>query len=158
MTSFGSPLCSLTRRLAGVLHHDSGAAAVSFILAFPIYLTIVAIVVQTALMVNAKVMVTQAAEAAARAAVTSLPDGHPENVARAALMTIAPLCPPATSSSSDGTSIYNALQKVGANVAESFPARYTYAADATKVSWSPEADFVHWLVSQLRSRSSTSFS
>ena len=92
------------------IHDDSGAAAVSFILAFPIFLTIVGIVVQTALMVNAKMMVTQAADAAARAAVASLPDEHPENIVKAAYMSLAPLSPPAASTSSDASAVYDALK------------------------------------------------
>src|SRR5215212_9878765 len=79
-----------------ILHSDTGSAAVSFILAFPIFLTIVGIVVQMALMVNAKIMVTHAADAAARAAATSLPDGHPENVQKAAWQALAPISPKST--------------------------------------------------------------
>jgi Flp pilus assembly protein TadG len=115
---------------------------VSFVLAFPIFLTIVAIIVQMALMVNAKVVVTHAADSAARAAATSLPDGKPENVERAAWMALAPLSPQAQSPvAAEAAADYDALRRMGVDVPESFPARYTYATEATAVSWSPDVDF-----------------
>src|SRR5215208_3151052 len=99
------------------LHDDRGAAAVSFILAFPIFLTIVSILVQMALMVNAKLTVQHAADAAARAAATSLPDGHPENVSRAAWMALAPLSPKATTTPASAASAdYDALKSLGVDV------------------------------------------
>ena len=95
-------------------------------------------------MVNAKVVVSHAADVAARAAVTSLPDGHPENITKAALMALTPLSPKADSPTSDGQDVYSALQGLGTSVADSFPARYAFAQDATKVTWSPsDADFAH---------------
>jgi Flp pilus assembly protein TadG len=121
------------------LHDDRGAATTSFILAFPIFLTIVGIVVQMALMVNAKVVVNHAADVAARAAVTSLPDGHPENISQAAWVALAPLSPKAAASTSQSQTVYSALQQVGANVADSFPARYSFAQEATQVTWSPDS-------------------
>ena len=115
----------------------------SFILALPIFLTIVSVVVQLALMVNAKIMVAHAADAAARAAATSLPDGHPENIAHAARLALVPVCPQATTSTApEADADAAALRTLGVNVADSFPARYTYAMDATKVSWTPaDLDF-----------------
>jgi len=122
-----------------LLHSDGASAAVSFILAFPIFLTIVAIVVQMALMVNAKIMVTHAADAAARAAATSLPDGHPENVQKAAWQALAPISPKSTgAAASEGSDVYNALKAVGAKPSETFAARYTYAMGATDVTWTPQ--------------------
>jgi Flp pilus assembly protein TadG len=130
------------------LHDDRGAATTSFILAFPIFLTIVGIIVQMALMVNAKIIVNHAADAAARAAVTSLPDGHPENITTAALIALAPLSPKADTNSSDAQGVYDALQNIGANVADSFPARYSYAEQATQVSWTPDSQDLSQSVAQ----------
>lgn len=118
-----------------------GAAAVSFILAFPIFLVIVAILVQYALIANARVMVDHAAQMAARAAVTSLPEEHPENVESAAYMVLSALSPVATSTSPEATTMYDSLKGSGVDVPEKFAGRYSYAMDATSVSWSPEADF-----------------
>lgn len=141
-------IAGLVPRAIASLHRDDGAAAaVSFVIAFPIFLTIVGVLVQISLMVNAKIMVTAAADAAARAAVTSLPDEKPENIGRAAWIALAPLSPEAASTTaSEASADYDALKTAGVDVPETFPARYTYAKEAAAVSWSPEApaaDFVH---------------
>lgn len=142
--SIVATLRGAARRALVPLHDDTGAAAaVSFILVLPIFLTVVAILVQTALMVNAKIVVTHAADAAARAAVTSLPDGKPENVTRAAWMALVPISPVATDGdASEATADYDALQAAGVEVPESFPSRYTYAMEAATVSWAPESSEV----------------
>jgi Flp pilus assembly protein TadG len=121
---------------------DEGSAAVSFILTFPIFMTIVAVIVQLSLMVNARIMVAAAADAAARAAMTSLPDEHPENVTAAAVLALTPLSPEATEASTDGSAYAAAMNKVGVTVPETFAARYAFAAAATDVSWTPQPDFV----------------
>jgi len=139
---------TIRHRIRRFLRDDRGAATTSFILAFPIFLTIVGIVVQMALMVNAKVMVNHAADAAARAAVTSLPDGHPENISQAAWIALAPLSPQATSTTSQAQIAYSALQAVGANVADSFPARYSFAQQATQVTWTPDSQDLSQSVGQ----------
>ncbi len=128
------------------LHNDRGGVAVSFILAFPIFLVIVAVLVQFALIANAKVAIDHAAQMAARAAVTSLPDDHPENVTAAACMALAPLSPVAPSPIAQATTLQQALIGMGVDTPDTFAGRYTYALDATNVSWSPDIDF-------LRSRS-----
>src|SRR5207237_1241107 len=88
------PMTSFVLRILRVLHRrDDGSAAVSFIMAFPIFLWIIAILVQMVLLVNAKIMVSYAADCAARSAVTSLPDEHPENIKQAACAALAPLSP-----------------------------------------------------------------
>jgi Flp pilus assembly protein TadG len=133
---------SKLRRFQALLHNDEGGAAVSFILALPIFLWIIAIFVQFALMMNAKISIDNAAAVAARAAVTSLPEGKPENVTTAACMALAPLSPQATGqSASDAQALFDALQATGVPIPETFPARYTYAMEATKVSWDPDIDF-----------------
>jgi Flp pilus assembly protein TadG len=135
---------SFFRRTLDRFSSDSGAAAVSFILCFPIFLTIVAIIVQMALMVNAKLMVANAADSAARAAATSLPDGHPENVGHAAWLTLAPLSPQAaTGIASEAAADADALKQMGVEVPPTFASRATYAKEATTVTWSPERDFAH---------------
>jgi len=125
------------RRLAG----DDGAAAVSFILTFPIFMLIVAIIVQLALMVTAKIAVSHAADTAARAAMTSLPDERPDNVARAAWLSLAPISPEAEAATPEGAEVAEALRQVGTSVPDSFAARYAYAMAATEVSWTPERSF-----------------
>ena len=130
------------RRFARTLHSDQGSAAVPFILALPIFLWIVAILVQYTLIVNAKLLIDHAAQSAARAAVTSLPEGHPENVRAAAYLSLATLSPVATVPvQSQADAVYQALQTSGIPVADSFPARYTYAMDAAQVDWNPQIDF-----------------
>jgi Flp pilus assembly protein TadG len=131
-------MTSLTR-LRKTLRSDDGAAAVSFILAFPIFLTIVAIIVQLALMVNAKLMVVNAADTAARSAATSLPDEHPENIHHAAWLALAPVSPRAEGPvASEAAAAADALRRVGVEVPDTFAARATYAKDATTVSWDPD--------------------
>ena len=129
------------------LHCDRGSAAVPFILSLPIFLLILAILVQYALIVNAKIMIDHSAQSAARAAVTSLPENQSDNIKSAACLTLTPLSPVALSGVEDqATSIYNALLTSGVPVADTFPARYTYAMDATTVDYtSPDdpVDYVH---------------
>ena len=135
------------QRIAARIRHafigDDGSASISFIATFPIFMTIVAVIVQLALMVNARITVAAAADAAARAAMTSLPDEHPENITHAALIALAPLSPEATGDAgSDGTTYANAMKKLGVAVPDTFAARYTFAAAATDVSWTPQRTFV----------------
>jgi len=115
---------------------------VPFIIAFPIFLWIIAVLVQWALIVNAKVMVDFAAQAAARAAVTSLPEGKPDNVNAAACMALEPLSPVASdATTAQADSTYQALTTLGVKAPVSFSARYTYAMAATQTSWTPDIDF-----------------
>jgi len=123
-------------------HSDCGGAAVAFIIAFPIFLWIIAVLVQFALIANAKVMIDFAAQSAARAAVTSLPEGNPDNVNAAACMALTPLSPQASqAAASQADSAYQALLALGVKADATFPARYTYAMAATTTSWNPQMDF-----------------
>ena len=132
-------LATALRRFARALHSDRGSAAVPFILALPIFLWIVAIIVQYAIIVNAKLLIDHAAQSAARAAVTSLPENHPENVAAAAYLSLATLSPLSTLPPSvQADNVYRALQTAGIPAADTFPARYTYAMEATRVNWTPQ--------------------
>ena len=144
-TSPSRSLATALRLFARALHSDRGSAAVPFILALPIFLWVVAILVQYTLIVNAKLLIDHAAQSAARAAVTSLPEGHPENVRAAAYLSLTTLSPVATSPvSPQADAVYQAMQISGIPVADSFPARYAYAMDATQVNWkaqNPQIDF-----------------
>lgn len=133
---------TIHRRILHRLACDDGAAAVSFILTFPIFMTIIAVIVQLALIVNAKIIVSHAADTAARAAMTSLPDEHPEDVRRAAWLAVTPLSPQAgTSAASEAADVASAMRQVHGDIPESFAGRYTYAMEATDVSWAPEREF-----------------
>ena len=83
---------AMLRRVRG----DEATASVEFILTLPIFLIIVAMIVQLALIANAALVLNYAAFAAARAAVTSLPEGREADVGHAAAMALASISPPAT--------------------------------------------------------------
>lgn len=107
-----------------------------FILALPIFLTILAVVIQFALLVNAKVTLNQAAQATARAAMTSLPDEMPANVQRAARMSLAPISPAAKIGlSNEAVEIASSLATLGINPGNTYGARYTYAEAVTNASY-----------------------
>jgi Flp pilus assembly protein TadG len=130
-------------RLLAAIHEDRGGAAISFIATFPIFLIIVAVIVQYALILNAKIMIDHAARSAARAAVTCLPDGQPQRISSAACMALVPISPVArTSASSEADTTYQAMKRLGTPVADSFAARYTYAQQATSISYQ-QADDLH---------------
>lgn len=113
-----------------------------FILALPIFLLIVAILVQYALIANASILLDHAAAAAGRAAVTSLPDGQSGNIRRAACLELANLSPVAgIPTSLQASDVAQALQALGVPLGQTFSARYTYAMDATTVDWNPPDDF-----------------
>ncbi len=76
----------------------------SFVLVFPIFLLIVGILVQYALLLNARVWVEHAADVAARSAVTALPDDRPAAVEKAAILALVPLSPAACAPTSSASS------------------------------------------------------
>ncbi len=134
------------RRYAELLRgRDRGTVAVTFLLSLPILLTIIAIFVQYALIVNAKLVVGRAAQAAARTAMTALPldpdvDGIEGEVMvrRSAYMALAPLSPLATNESADGGLVGDALERLGmlqGKGGASFGRRYTYAENGATVAW-----------------------
>jgi len=124
------------------LRHNRGTVAVTFLLALPIFLWIICIMTQYALMVNARMGVNRAVMAAGRSAVTSLPtdpdvdyvDGI-RNVNRAAWMALEPLSPKATDIAMDAQAVVAAMENLGVNVPSSYAARYSYAQAATTVEW-----------------------
>ena len=116
--------------------HRRGTVSVTFILVLPIFMCIIAIVVQYALMVNARIMVQYAAETAARSAVTALPDEHEEAIFRAARTSLVTLSPQAKSAvDPEATAMADAMRRAGVDISDSFAPRYTYAMAATHVSW-----------------------
>jgi hypothetical protein len=119
--------------------------AVTFLLSLPILLTIVAIFVQYALIVNAQLVVDRAAQAAARTAMTALPlnpdvDGIEGDVMvkRSAFVALAPVSPMAASESADGGAAADALARLGVLEGKgggSFGRRYAYAESGATVTW-----------------------
>ncbi len=133
---------SALRRILITIHDTRGGATISFAVAFPIFLFIVGVLVQYALIVNAKLVIDNAAQQAARAAVTSLPEGKPDNVRAAAFMALAPICPSAKDSvTADAIALAQSLRTLGVSVPDSFSARYTYASEAARVTWDPNIDY-----------------
>ncbi len=131
---------SAWRRLIAALHSDRGSVSISFILCLPIFLTIVGIIVQLALLVNAKIMIDHALHVAARSAVTALPEHQFDAINRAVRLSLVPLCPQATTSvTQEATDVSDALSACGITVPASFAPRYTYATEAATVTWNPSA-------------------
>ena len=126
------------------LHRDDGGtAAVSFILCLPVFLAILTVFVQFALMLNAKLMVSNAAAAAARSAITSLPEETPDNVKHAACMMLVPVSPKAvTGVSQEAQGLSDAIKTLNADAPSAFAERYTYAENAVVVMY-PNLDYKH---------------
>jgi hypothetical protein len=123
---------------------DRGTVAVTFLLSFPLLLLIYGIIVQFALLANAKIAVNHATAAAGRAAMTSLPtdpliepiDG-PGNVSKAACLALEPLSPVSPNPGSDALAIAQAFKDVGINVPGSFAGQYEFTSAATTVQILP---------------------
>lgn len=142
LTSIVVVPCRVARRALRALHDDGGAASISFIIALPIFLTIVAILVQLGLMVNAKVVVAHAADTAARSAVTCLPEDRPEAVQQAAWLALASVSPISTAGTAvEADDMAEALGNAGVDVPSSLAGRISYAREATSVTWTPQRDF-----------------
>jgi Flp pilus assembly protein TadG len=140
--SLGARATTAWRRLVAAIHDDRGAVAVSFVMTLPIFLVVVGIFVQLALLVNARIMCNYAAEMTARAAITALPENNPDAVSRAARFAFVPLSPQAKDApTQESLDMASALAQCQVNVPASFAARYTYATDATTVSWDPPIDW-----------------
>jgi Flp pilus assembly protein TadG len=122
---------------------ERGDAAVSFVLTLPIFLFVVGVIVQFVLILNAKVIIDHAAQTAARAAMTNLPDQATDDqregyILGAARMVLEPLSPQANDDESAADDIVTSLQNA-AHLTPSavYAQRYSYAVDATSVQWSP---------------------
>ncbi len=132
----------LFKKYLRLLHgRDKGTVAITFLLSLPILLAILGILVQYALLVNARLTVDRAAQAAARSAMTALPTdpiigeaGGNGYVERAALMILEALSPASPQVSLDGQAVADALAQVGANPPATYAARYAYAQGATRVT------------------------
>lgn len=115
------------------VHCDRGAAAVPFMLCLPIFLMIVAVLVQYAILANGKSMVDYAAQVAARSATTALPDERKDAVFSAARLALVTLSPRSPDADPEGTAMEAALQTLGGNIPPTFAERYTYAMAATEI-------------------------
>jgi len=126
------------RRAMAAIHSDSGPVAVSFILCLPIFLTVLGIIVQLALLINAKIMINYAVDRVGRAAVTTLPEHQYDALQRAARLALVPLSPRAKGdATAEALQVWQDFSTCGAAVPTDLAARYTYATAATALSWSP---------------------
>ena len=139
---------NLLRKYVHLLHRgDKGTVAVTFLLSLPILMTVIGILVQYALLANARITLDRAAAAAARSAMTSLPtdpaiDWLPlgtgdANVKRSALMILESLSPVSENITSEATTVAEALTQVGVAVPATYAARYAFAQSATNVELAP---------------------
>jgi Flp pilus assembly protein TadG len=126
------------------MHKDEGGtAAVTFLLCLPVMMTVIAIIVQFALILNAKLVVTDAAIAAGRAAVTALPEEKPENIRKAALFMLVPISPTAKNGiNQEGQEIQSALETLGVKPPSNFALRYNFADSAATVNYTQD-DYKH---------------
>jgi hypothetical protein len=142
----------LLRRYLHLLHmRDKGTVAITFLMSLPILLAIIGILVQYALLVNARLTLDRAVAAAARSAMTSLPtdptidrnpaDGAPldglANVQRTASLSLEPLSPAAGFITFDASNVSQALSQIGVPLPDGFAARYSYAQTAHSVQIDP---------------------
>ncbi len=117
-----------------LLREDAGSASVSFILTLPIFLTVLAVIVQSALLVNASLVVNYAAFASARTAITNTDTKQPRRAAALVLSGISPKGLSSGSTESDARYIQRTLQRSGVSLPSTFTQRYGYALAATTVS------------------------
>ena len=122
-------------RLLRLARDDRGAAATSFILTFPIFLTIVAVIVQLGLIVNAQLVLNHASYVAARSAAACLPEDKGDHVRPAAYMILASISPSGSDSDPDADAIAAALGNIGFNVLPTYARRFHYAAINTQIHW-----------------------
>jgi hypothetical protein len=134
---------------------DRGTVAVTFFLSLPIFLFIISLMAQYALIINARIVLGHATAAAARSAMVALPtdplvdtvydpnsgssDGSLDGVAfvnRAARMELESISPKALGgNSTEATSVAQALQASGLPIPDSFADHYTFAENATTIEW-----------------------
>lgn len=129
------------RRLWRRTRCDAAAASVSFMLSFPLFLMAVSLLVQLALMCQARIVVNHAAYTAVRSAITSSADGlkdAQQRTRRAAAMALSGLSPRGRSGG-EGQKAQRYLSRIGAEIEAGFPRRFNYALDpaATKITQSP---------------------
>jgi Flp pilus assembly protein TadG len=135
------------RHLLRRLHQaDRGTVAVTFLLSLPILLTIIAIIIQYALISTARLTLDRALAAAARSAMTTLPTNPvndnldaPAMIKRSALMNLEAISPRSPVVNLDAGGVWSSLRTAGINVPDDYPARYSYADAATTVTIQPLA-------------------
>ena len=127
------------RGVAGILSHENAYVTVDFVLTFPAFLLLLAMIVQMALLANAALVVDYAAYSAARSAIVSIPMGRTAHASAAACTVLAPISPPAGEPESGvGEAIQPIFDRYGKPWAFSeIQARTAYAAQAATISVSP---------------------
>ncbi|MEI7766492.1 MAG: hypothetical protein WCJ97_03540 [Phycisphaerae bacterium] len=137
----GWHLLTKPKALLRALHNEEASVSISFMLVFPIYLTIVGVLVQFSLLLAAKIVVEHAAIVAARSATTCLTEpafivDRSAQPAQAAALILAQLSPKGNSGiSAPVQAAYDAMLDVSVTPGASFPARYQYALETTTVTW-----------------------
>ncbi|MGN6367687.1 MAG: TadE/TadG family type IV pilus assembly protein [Phycisphaerae bacterium] len=141
----------LSRYLQRLHNRDRGTVAVTFLVSLPILLFVLAVIVQYAMIVNARIVLNRAAAGAARSAMTALStDPRIETVgdgpgapaldgvafvkmaACERLESISPIAPsPAGVANTDTQTIEN----YGFSINQSYGQRYDYADQATTIHW-----------------------
>ncbi len=124
---------------------DRGTVTLTFALSLPILLLLIGVLVQFALLANARMTLDRAVQAGARSAMTSLPTdqgigdaGGAAFVERSIRMTLESLSPASTDSpSSEAQSVADALQQIGATLPDRYIQRYTYGQEATVIQITP---------------------
>jgi Flp pilus assembly protein TadG len=135
----------ILRKYAGLLKgRDKGTVAITFLLSLPILMAVIGVLVQFALLANARLTVDRAVASAARSAMTAVPTdqnlgdaGGVNYPVRSALMVLESLSPQSPNMVGDGETIKEALTQVGANPPGSYAARYDYAQQAAVVTIVP---------------------
>ncbi|HVT80849.1 MAG TPA: TadE/TadG family type IV pilus assembly protein, partial [Phycisphaerae bacterium] len=117
----------------------------TFALSLPILLLLIGVIVQWALVANARLAINRAANAAARTAMTVLPTdpqlepGGPPMVRRSALIVLAGLSPVSQEgATSDAQEVAQALENCGLTLPDRYDLRYTHADQATTLDIEPE--------------------
>jgi len=125
---------------------DKGTVAVTFALSLPILLLLIGVIVQWALIANARLSINRAANAAARTAMTTLPTdpllerGGPDMVRRSALIILAslsPAAPPGFDATADSQEVAQALADCSLKLPDRYALRYTHADQATALDLQP---------------------
>ena len=132
-------------RLRNLLQgRDKGTVALTFLLSLPILIALIGIIVQWALVANARLSINRAANAAARTAMTVLPTdpllerGGPDMVRRSALIVLAGLSPASPeSATSDSQEVAQALQDCGLTLPDRYALRYSHADQGTTLTIAP---------------------
>lgn len=131
----------MLRRLRRWVNDNRGTAAVSFLLVLPVFMTVVALVLQYAVLANGNNIVHAASLRVARTAVTALPEDREDEIRQSAYFALAQLSPQAPGNpAGEAVDVANALARAGIQVDDTFASRYTYAMQATEVEW-PNRDY-----------------